>query len=306
MQWSDLSQQLSGALFQGIIFFQSLFQALGFLPAPCEAPLQYTFGTIDSRFEISQEEVQRAVTEAEKVWEGATGRNLFEYNAEQGLAVTFVYDERQARTQAGQDLQKKLENLNVDASEQEVTAKVKQYETTKQEYERQKAQYEQAVTRYNAKIEKINSSGGATSAQQKDLQDEYDDIQKQYKNLEEKRQQVNSLAESTNDKIEATRSLVEAYNKEVTTFQDLYGGEGEVFDQGVYTGQDITIYQYDDFNRLVLVLAHEMGHALGIDHVEDPEALMYYLMRDQDIKNIALSGTDKEALEQACQKPSLF
>jgi predicted Zn-dependent protease len=48
------------------------------------------------------------------------------------------------------------------------------------------------------------------------------------------------------------------------------------------------------------VLAHEFGHALGLDHVEDPQAIMYYLMDKQNIKDLKLTTDDINALKKGC------
>lgn len=303
MQPEGAIQTFSELLFGVVVFFKTLFQVLGLSPAPCEQPLLYTLGTIDPRFGINEEQVLQAAKKAESLWEDASGKNIFEYNQSSGLPIKLVYDERQQKTQAEQELQARLENMDVETSEERVTRQVAQFEQAKREYERKLSAYEQNVEAYNKRIERINKNGGATEGQQKDLADEYDDLQDEFQSLEKARQTVNSLVGSTNQQIANNQNLVEAYNKEITTFQEQYGGEGEAFDQGVYTGTDITIYQYDDEQRLILVLAHELGHALGIEHSEDPEGLMYYLMRDQNVETLMLQDSDLKSLENICQPP---
>lgn len=305
MQGESILQSAAQILFSLTLAVRTLLQGLGILPAPCEEPLKYTLGAIDERFGISETEVLAAMAQAEAVWEKDSGKNLFEYDKEFGLPVQFIYDERQEKTQAGKDLQERLDGLKVAESESEVKAQIAKYEQAKKEYEQTRVAYEKEAATYNNRVERINKSGGATESQQKELQAEYEALQDRFQKLESARQKVNSLVTTTNQHISKNQTLVEAYNSEVTTFQDQYGGEGEVFDQGVYTGSDIAIYQYDDTPRLVLVLAHEMGHALGIDHVEQSEALMYYLMRDQEVTTLRLHEKDKEALANVCQLPKL-
>lgn len=303
MEAGSVTRTFSEIILSLTIFVKTFFQALGIVPVPCEQPIQYTLGAIDSRFGISEVEVLEATKQAESLWENASGQDLFEYNTEDGLPVQFMYDERQQKTEAGQDLQARLDSLPVEESEAEAKAQIAKYEQAKKEYESKRTSYERSADVYNDRVKNINKSGGATENQQKDLKKEYKALQKQFQALESARQEVNSVVVTTNQYISANQATVETYSKEVTTFQEQYGGEGEVFDQGVYTGTDITIYQYDDRPRLVLVLAHEMGHALGIDHVEDSESLMYYLMRDQDIQNIILSEADTQSLAGICQSP---
>ena len=44
------------------------------------------------------------------------------------------------------------------------------------------------------------------------------------------------------------------------------------------------------------VVAHELGHALGLQHTQDPKALMYPVMQRQDLKNFKLTAADLELL----------
>ena len=50
------------------------------------------------------------------------------------------------------------------------------------------------------------------------------------------------------------------------------------------------------FNE-VTTLFHEFGHALGLSHHNDPQALMYPLMKDQDLNNFRLKPADLELLQ---------
>ena len=74
-------------------------------------------------------------------------------------------------------------------------------------------------------------------------------------------------------------------------YNALYG-EHRHFHKGEYDGKDITIYQYRDLADLILILTHELGHALGLAHVNDPKAVMYEILGKQDLETLTLTSTD--------------
>jgi hypothetical protein len=296
-------QKAAEVLFSVGTFFVTLLQAAGIMAAPCTQPLAYSVRTIDSQFDISSSEVQRALADAERIWEEGTGRDLLIYQKEDGLPIDLIYDERQQKTEKRQDLENNLTSLGVDKTKAETEKRVEEYELAKARYESLLTKYQAAANSFNTAVAKVNNKGGASEGEYKDLQSAKKNLEEQFSVLEKQRGVVNSLVSTVGKKVEESNVAVEKYNQAVENFNTVYGTGEEAFDQGLYTGDAITVYQYDDYNHLVLVLAHELGHALGIDHLPDNKALMHYLMEEQDITNIQLTQSDVEAIEAVCQKP---
>jgi hypothetical protein len=75
----------------------------------------------------------------------------------------------------------------------------------------------------------------------------------------------------------------------------------EAFQSAVFNGSNlITVYDFANAYELKLQLAHEMGHALGMDHVDEESAVMYYLLNPDDPKPFALAAADVAALRAVC------
>lgn len=281
---------------------QSVGSALGVIEDTCHKPFHYTIGTVDPRFEISRDDVKAALQKAATIWETASGEDLLQYDEQADFAINLIFDERQQRTIDTKRLQKELGSVQ---TLQEGISR--SYDTLFTTYNKQKSRYEDDIATYKRlgdayqqQVKYWNAKGGAPS-------EEYNQLQKQQKNLEslanaleKQRKKVNALVQQMNALAQKESKALSGYNALASTYESVYGDAKE-FDQGVYTGKEINIYQFEDETQLVLVLSHEFGHALGMNHVENPASIMYYLMDQQEVRQIIPSSEDRTALATRCQ-----
>src|SRR5690606_36602606 len=103
---------------------------------------------------------------------------------------------------------------------------------------------------------------------------------------------LNAKAAEINRRAQDLHLDVNAYNGKF--------GAAREFDQGNYTGNDINIFQFSGLEDLRLVVAHEFGHALGVDHLDNPESVMHYLMNEQNVTELQATADDLAAVRQSC------
>ena len=60
--------------------------------------LEYSIGDIDSRFNLTTDEILVALKNGEGVWESLLGYEVLRYNPESDFKINFVFDERQEYT----------------------------------------------------------------------------------------------------------------------------------------------------------------------------------------------------------------
>lgn len=267
----------------------------------CRLPVEYSIGDFDDRFGVTEAEALAALSAAEAVWEAILGReDVFEYHEGGPFQVNFIYDERQRQAEAALEAR---EDLTVRGGANDVLTELHQklvdeYDSAKAEYDTKLTAYETKLSAYNADVARYNQDGGAPPDEYRDLEkrrreldEEQGDLHDLFEKLEDLADQINSIGEKGNELIGEYNELVENFNYSFA--------HGHEYTQGDYRGQEINIYTFTDKEELVLVLAHELGHALSIGHVDTPNSVMYYLM-DEQPRPPALSSEDKAAFNDLC------
>lgn len=278
-----------------------------FAPAPCTEAIPYTLGTFDTKFNISEDYFLSAIEEAEAVWEKPFGKNLFTYaptdSSRSVLKINLVYDYRQQITD-------KLKNLGILVRDDRASydmLKIK-FLNFKTEYEKEKNIYDRDVINFNKKkqaydkeVDFWNNKGGAPEQEYNKIEKDRVYLQALLKGLEDKQLKINEMADEINTLAVELNHLVSILNLSVEKYNTANVSRGESFEEGVYSsngvGRQIDIYEFSNRTKLVRVLAHELGHALGIEHVNDPNAIMYELNQSNDL---VLKESDVAELNLKC------
>lgn len=272
----------------------------------CAKPINYSIGTFDTRFGISEAQFMSAIQKAEEIWEKALpdGRELFIHSEEKTqLSISLVYDERQAVTQELGVIEKEVERNEVGYRNLE-----KQYEDKKALHDQYEIVYERAVAEFEAENQAYEEKVNRWNSGPKTSKSEYEALQEGRKSLEEKlaslrelENQLNLLVREINLLIERLNNLARSLNLNVNEYNTLGASRGDTFAGGLYEGDyrngTIQIFEFESMSELIDVLAHELGHALGLEHLEDPQSIMHYLNHGA---GGVLSSKDIEALKEIC------
>lgn len=271
---------------------------------PCKNPIEYSIGNIDSSFGMSDDYLLSAAEEAEGLWESASNRNLFEYSSSGGMAINLIYDYRQDSTVQLSSLDSAIETDNT------------YYLNLRREYEGYVGEYNSGITALNALVSDYEQRSSAYKREvnlwnkKGGLQEKYDQLNLEKASLEAmlaeikaKEGELNALTGEINNLVRELNALAAKLNLNAESFNEISESfEGE-FEQGNYTLDSgvkaITVYQFENREKLVAVLVHEMGHALGLNHSGNPKDIMYSINMGESQE---ITGEDLAELDSICSK----
>ncbi|MBI3289871.1 matrixin family metalloprotease [Candidatus Microgenomates bacterium] len=161
-----------------------------------------------------------------------------------------------------------------------------------------------SITDYEARVKSFNERSAALSEKIKGLdihdpeyKQKFDEVYKESEDLNREADELNKLAATLNQSTESYNQQVANLNSTISRLNATLAQKPE---EGIYNpdGDVIEIYITSSEKELIHTLAHEFGHSLGIDHIENKEAIMY----PYSTQLLKTTEEDVNAVTAACKE----
>jgi len=284
-------------------------------------------GKIDSYYEdkITEDELREIIDEIEETLESQLDMDIFDYS-NSGKPIDILY---LPASKLEQRISRKIEKLRIKGNRIEklridFSNKEKKIDAFKKEIEAKNTVLNKKVKQYNDYIKEQNRNPSKTkqkyNAIQKEVKSRQSKLNTAIKKYKKEQAHFKRLVLSYNNKGFSYNNSIREFSrlkKEVETmsrkFRKVKGVtiEAKEITLKTYTknGQrvkersvnhimnKIEIYGFESHAELKAILAHEIGHLVGIPHIEVNGALMNPILQENQIYELSLTPDDIDNFE---------
>ncbi len=278
----------------------------------CAVPLAWRVGSIHPAFGLTREDVEAAVSEATSLWEEAAEASLFRFDSGGGFPIRLVHDDRQARGEERRRYEAELRRAEeeMEAWREELRRRTEELQEAQSRHDTQVTAFQDRLSRYNERVREWNERGDTPSEVVAELRRTEESLETERRRLQERAREIEEAAQALNEEQAEFNRAVDEFNRTSAGLEQRFPPER--VESGVYretvetvngriqeVGREILIYRFDDRDQLVRVIAHELGHALGLGHSPVTGAIM---SEEHEEASAAprIHASDVELLQERC------
>jgi hypothetical protein len=284
-----------------------------FAHSPCGIPIHFALGELDARFGFDRFTLGAALVEAANLWQASVDVMLFlESDDPQAMTVSLVFDQRQYSANVRRSLRGSLDRDRRELESDEATLRqwAGRIDEARLAYERDSEALAHRVRAHEAEVAAWHgNASGRSEARRRALDQESVALRAAIAELERMLLDLNSEVASYNRRAGDLRRQAEDFRARISDYNTA-SSTGPV-ESGRYSydpehGRRIAIFRAESHDELVWILAHELGHALGLDHVDEPGAIMHALLHEEGVRSggrprpVELTDSDRAALRAVC------
>lgn len=283
---------------------------------PCQAPLGWRVGGIDPGFDATPSEVIGAAHRAASLWETVSGgQRLFRRDDSDGIPIHLAFDRRQADLREQTRERQVLDSLGagVRTMREELRSLDARLRTGRERFDRRLRDLNRRISRFNERAERLDRRGASESAA-RDLERTRTQLESEQRALRDRQEELERLARRVEERRQELQRRIQAYNRRAEEVSGTSGSAPVIagtYDEEV-TAEDgepvavddrtITVYRFADREALARIIAHELGHALGLGHSADSTSVMAATAVDDGGRGgpLTVGPADVEMLRDRC------
>lgn len=287
-------------------------------------------GQIDKHYNhlITHDKLYAIIKEIEALFESQLGFNVFDYDPNgKPIDIKYIPSSKKKKQilqtkKQSKSLQKKINQLQLYISSNQTHIKLE-----KEKLQSQYNKFNYSVKQFNQSISKLKHSSKQISKIEfnkikREISQKEKIIKRKKSDLNLKKKQFNRKLSTYKRKIRKYNLLVHRYNKSQRKIENLSKNLKEIKGitrsktKTIYTtyAQDnevsiekssekymekIDIYDFENLQLLKVILAHEIGHLIGVEHINIKGALMNpYIQEEQRLK-LSLTEADIKEFHKA-------